>query len=205
MAVAWTRHSLPVGGGGGGGERSACPRLAHTGAGNHDTWRTLGKLDARDFLARIHEIRFGAHSPRAGHLPRDPPGKRPGRESERSREAARVNVARRLQVALLPLDTLKIKAQTSPGILRDRGFLEIFAKEGRGLYRGAGWAAARNAPGSFALFGAASLVKEYVFRLDRPGDASLFQSFAASVAGAVSRYAPDERGSLRPITRGMLC
>lgn len=66
--------------------------------------------------------------------------------------------------------------------------VDIFAKEGRGLYRGAGWTAARNAPGSFALFGGASVMKEYVFKLERPGDATLFQTFCASIAGAVSRY-----------------
>lgn len=90
------------------------------------------------------------------------------------------------EIALLPLDQLKIKAQTNPESLAGRGVVDIFAKEGRGLYRGAGWTAARNAPGSFALFGGASVVKEYMFRLERPGDATLFQAFVASIAGAVS-------------------
>ncbi|CAM9681343.1 unnamed protein product, partial [Hapterophycus canaliculatus] len=91
------------------------------------------------------------------------------------------------EIALLPLDVLKIKAQTNPASLAGRGVVEIFSKEGMGLYRGAGWTAARNAPGSFALFGGASAVKEYVFRLERPADATLFQTFCASVAGAVAR------------------
>lgn len=95
--------------------------------------------------------------------------------------------ATRTQIALLPLDVLKIKAQTNPESLAGRGVADIFLKEGRGLYRGAGWTAARNAPGSFALFGGASVVKEYVFKLERPGDATLFQTFCASIAGAVSR------------------
>ncbi|CAN0048790.1 unnamed protein product [Sphacelaria rigidula] len=90
------------------------------------------------------------------------------------------------EVALLPLDQLKIKAQTNPASLAGRGVADIFVKEGRGLYRGAGWTAARNAPGSFALFGGASVVKEYVFRLEQPRDATLFQAFVASIAGAVS-------------------
>lgn len=94
---------------------------------------------------------------------------------------------RSVQIALLPLDVLKIKAQTNPESLAGRGVVDIFTKEGRGLYRGAGWTAARNAPGSFALFGGASVVKEYVFRLERPGDATLFQAFCASIAGAISR------------------
>lgn len=94
---------------------------------------------------------------------------------------------RKIKVALLPLDQLKIKAQTNPASLAGRGVADIFVKEGRGLYRGAGWTAARNAPGSFALFGGASVVKEYVFRLEQPRDATLFQAFVASIAGAVSR------------------
>ena len=57
------------------------------------------------------------------------------------------------EVILLPLDVLKIKAQTAPEQLRGRGVFDIFVKEGWGLYRGAGWTVARNAPGSFALFG----------------------------------------------------
>jgi hypothetical protein len=50
------------------------------------------------------------------------------------------------EVALLPLDVLKIKAQTNPEALAGRGVVDIFRTEGRGLYRGAGWTAARNAP-----------------------------------------------------------
>jgi Mitochondrial carrier protein len=62
---------------------------------------------------------------------------------------------------LLPLDVLKIKAQTNPESIAGRGIVDIFTKEGMNLYRGAGWTAARNAPGSFALFGGAAVVKEY--------------------------------------------
>ena len=40
-------------------------------------------------------------------------------------------------VFLLPLDALKVKAQTSPEQLHGRGVVDIFAKEGFGLYRGA--------------------------------------------------------------------
>jgi hypothetical protein len=52
---------------------------------------------------------------------------------------------------LLPLDVLKIKRQTNPEAFRGRGVLKIVADEGFGLYRGWGWTAARNAPGSFAV------------------------------------------------------
>lgn len=52
---------------------------------------------------------------------------------------------------LLPLDVLKIKRQTNPEAFRGRGVFAIIRDEGFGLYRGWGWTAARNAPGSFAV------------------------------------------------------
>lgn len=55
------------------------------------------------------------------------------------------------EIVLLPLDVLKIKRQTNPEAFRGRGVVRIVADEGFGLYRGAGWTAARNAPGSFAV------------------------------------------------------
>ena len=55
------------------------------------------------------------------------------------------------EIILLPLDVLKIKRQTNPEAFRGRGVIRIVADEGMGLYRGAGWTAARNAPGSFAV------------------------------------------------------
>jgi hypothetical protein len=39
------------------------------------------------------------------------------------------------EIALLPLDVLKIKRQTNPEAFRGRGFLKIVADEGMGLYR----------------------------------------------------------------------
>jgi len=90
------------------------------------------------------------------------------------------------EIVLLPLDVLKIKAQTNPESLQGRGIVEIFAKEGRNLYRGAGWTAGRNAPGSFALFGGSSFTKGYVFKLDNYNDATWFQETIASGMGAVA-------------------
>ncbi|ORX47070.1 mitochondrial carrier [Hesseltinella vesiculosa] len=90
------------------------------------------------------------------------------------------------EIALLPLDVLKIKRQTNPEAFRGRGFLSIVRDEGWGLYRGAGWTAARNAPGSFALFGGSAFVKEYIFGLEDYSKATLFQNTCASVGGAVA-------------------
>lgn len=60
------------------------------------------------------------------------------------------------EVLLLPLDVLKIKAQTNPEAFGNRkglGAAKLLWSEGRALYAGAGATMMRNAPGSFALFG----------------------------------------------------
>lgn len=88
------------------------------------------------------------------------------------------------EVALLPLDVLKIKAQTNPDTLKGRGIVDIFTKEGLGLYRGWGWTMARNAPGSFALFGGTAFAKEYLFGLKDFNNATFLQTFGASIVGA---------------------
>jgi hypothetical protein len=88
------------------------------------------------------------------------------------------------EIVLLPLDVLKIKRQTNPEAFRGRGLFKIIADEGMGLYRGAGWTAARNAPGSFALFGGSAFAKEYIYNLSDYNAASWGQNFVASVCGA---------------------
>lgn len=93
------------------------------------------------------------------------------------------------EIILLPLDVLKIKAQTNPQSLAGRGVVDIFRSEGMALYRGWNWTAARNMPGSFALFGANSLVYTRVFGTSGPADSSVFQIFCASFFGGVSSIA----------------
>ena len=88
------------------------------------------------------------------------------------------------EIVLLPLDVLKIKRQTNPEAFRGRGVLRIVADEGFGLYRGWGWTAARNAPGSFALFGGSAAAKQYLFKLEDYNSATWFQNFVASIAGS---------------------
>lgn len=88
------------------------------------------------------------------------------------------------EVVLLPLDVLKIKRQTNPESFKGRGFMKILADEGFGLYRGWGWTAARNAPGSFALFGGNSFAKEYIFGLKDYSSATWTQNFVTSIFGA---------------------
>ncbi|CAD1813582.1 Mitochondrial GTP/GDP carrier protein 1 [Candida parapsilosis] len=88
------------------------------------------------------------------------------------------------EVVLLPLDVLKIKRQTNPESFKGRGFLKILQDEGLGLYRGWGWTMARNAPGSFALFGGNSFAKEYIFGLKDYSQATWTQNFITSIFGA---------------------
>lgn len=88
------------------------------------------------------------------------------------------------EIALLPLDVLKIRAQTNPAAIANKGVLHIFKEEGFALYRGTGWTAARNAPGSFALFGGSAFAKERLFQLENYNDATFFQNFVASIMGA---------------------
>ncbi|WFD35424.1 high copy suppressor of abf2 [Malassezia cuniculi] len=90
------------------------------------------------------------------------------------------------EIILLPLDVLKIKRQTNPEAFRSRGFFRIVAEENFNLYRGWGWTAARNAPGSFALFGGSAFTKEYVFGLKNYSDATWTQNFVASIGGSVA-------------------
>lgn len=88
------------------------------------------------------------------------------------------------EIVLLPLDVLKIKRQTNPDAFKGRGVFKIFAEEGFSLYRGWGWTAARNAPGSFALFGGNSFAKEYIFGLSDYSAATWTQNFVSSIFGA---------------------
>ncbi|KAL2116330.1 hypothetical protein VTJ04DRAFT_8497 [Mycothermus thermophilus] len=88
------------------------------------------------------------------------------------------------EIILLPLDVLKIKRQTNPEAFRGRGIFKIIRDEGFGLYRGWGWTAARNAPGSFALFGGSAFAKEFLFKLQDYNKATWGQNFVASIAGA---------------------
>ncbi|KAH7089511.1 guanine nucleotide transporter [Paraphoma chrysanthemicola] len=90
------------------------------------------------------------------------------------------------EIVLLPLDVLKIKRQTNPESFRGRGLIRIIGDEGFGLYRGWGWTAARNAPGSFALFGGSAVAKEYLYKLTDYNTASWSQNFVASIAGATA-------------------
>lgn len=96
-----------------------------------------GQPFARDYLARHHGDFFDQTF-----------GKGNGKAIMHATAGSLIGIG---EIVLLPLDVLKIKRQTNPDAFRGRGLFRIIADEGFGLYRGWGWTAARNAPGSFAV------------------------------------------------------
>lgn len=96
-----------------------------------------GQPFARDYLARHHGDTFDQTF-----------GKGNGKAIMHATAGSLIGIG---EIVLLPLDVLKIKRQTNPEAFRGRGLFKIIADEGFGLYRGWGWTAARNAPGSFAV------------------------------------------------------
>jgi len=129
-----------------------------------------GQPIARDYLAAHYGKDFESTF-----------GKKSGKAIMHSTAGSLIGIG---EIVLLPLDVLKIKRQTNPDAFRGRGIVKIIADEGFGLYRGWGWTAARNAPGSFALFGGSAFAKEFLFALDDYNKATWFQNFVASIAGA---------------------
>ncbi|KAK2071588.1 hypothetical protein P8C59_005997 [Phyllachora maydis] len=129
-----------------------------------------GQPVARDFLTAHYGQNF-----------EDAFGKKTGKAILHSTAGSLIGIG---EIVLLPLDVLKIKRQTNPEAFRGRGIFKILADEGFGLYRGWGWTAARNAPGSFALFGGSAFTKEYLYKLQDYNQATWLQNFVASIAGA---------------------
>ena len=84
------------------------------------------------------------------------------------------------EIALLPLDILKIKSQVNPDFLSNKGLINLIKKEKFNLYAGWRWAILRNAPGSFTLFGASTFFKSTIFDLNINQKATLFQHFITS-------------------------
>ncbi|CAI6333649.1 unnamed protein product [Periconia digitata] len=129
-----------------------------------------GQPFARDYLAKNHGDSFDRTF-----------GKGNGKAIMHATAGSLIGIG---EIVILPLDVLKIKRQTNPEAFRGRGLFKIIADEGFGLYRGWGWTAARNAPGSFALFGGSAAAKEYLYKLEDYNAASWGQNFVASIAGA---------------------
>ncbi|KAK2771890.1 hypothetical protein FQN53_004855 [Emmonsiellopsis sp. PD_33] len=129
-----------------------------------------GQPFVRDYLAQNHGEKFDNAF-----------GKGTGKAIMHATAGSLIGIG---EIVLLPLDVLKIKRQTNPEAFRGRGLFKIIQDEGMGLYRGAGWTAARNAPGSFALFGGSAFAKEYIYNLQDYNAATWGQNFVASIAGA---------------------
>jgi hypothetical protein len=92
------------------------------------------------------------------------------------------------EVALLPLDALKIKMQTAAADNKLTAW-KLIKEEGWSLYRGIGWTIARNAPGSFALFGGSAATKQYIFQIDDKVKLTWSQETVCSAFGAVASIA----------------
>ena len=90
------------------------------------------------------------------------------------------------EVALLPVDVLKIKSQTNPETFKGRSLTSILLKENFSLYNGWQWTILRNAPGSFALFGASTFTKNNILGLSEDSKTSLGQYFICSTAGSIA-------------------
>eukprot|EP01087_Luapelamoeba_hula_P017243 TRINITY_DN5418_c0_g1_i1.p1 TRINITY_DN5418_c0_g1~~TRINITY_DN5418_c0_g1_i1.p1 ORF type:complete len:373 (-),score=80.16 TRINITY_DN5418_c0_g1_i1:141-1259(-) len=89
------------------------------------------------------------------------------------------------EVALLPLDVLKIKLQTDPKCLQGRGLRTLWNQvKISQLYAGAGITIVRNIPGSFALFGGSALARDYLFGINDPRKATFWQHLVAASVGA---------------------
>lgn len=91
-----------------------------------------------------------------------------------------------VEISIVPFDVLKIKMQTNPEALKGRGMLGVIRNEGFRLWQGSFWTVARNAPGSFALFGGAAMAKEHILHLDDYNKATLWQQFVASIVGSTA-------------------
>ena len=98
------------------------------------------------------------------------------------------------EIVLLPLDVLKIKRQTNPEAFRGRGVLKIIKDEGFGLYRGWGWTAARNAPGSFAVCSHPTLPHRRVKTTNTRGSSSVARPSPRNISSS-SRTTTRPRGS----------
>lgn len=131
-----------------------------------------GQPFVRDYLAKNHGTTFDNTF-----------GPKTGKAMMHSFAGSIVGIG---EIVLLPLDVLKIKRQTNPEAFRGRGVVRIVRDEGFGLYRGWQWTAARNAPGSFALFGGSAFTKGYLFGLTDYNKATWFQNFIASIGGATA-------------------
>ena len=91
------------------------------------------------------------------------------------------------EVVLLPLDILKIKSQTNPEHFKNRSMLSILRSYSmRNLYKGTGWTIARNVPGSFALFGTNSIIKNGIMDIQPGQKSTLMQT---SISSTFSSFA----------------
>jgi len=114
---------------------------------------------------------------KVGHHFRNVFGKKTGNDMLHATSGSLIGLG---EIALLPLDILKIKAQVNPGYSIRENLKGVSLRE---MYAGWNWTAFRNMPGSFVLFGANSLAYSRLFGIEGPKDAKFYQIFVASMCG----------------------
>ena len=88
------------------------------------------------------------------------------------------------EVILLPLDSLKVRAQTGT-LPRGDSLVTTLLSDGiKGAWRGVWWTAARNVVGSLTFFGGASLMKEHVLGLEEHSQTTWYENMYASSIGS---------------------
>uniref|UniRef100_A0A0A9XEF7 Mitochondrial GTP/GDP carrier protein 1 n=1 Tax=Lygus hesperus TaxID=30085 RepID=A0A0A9XEF7_LYGHE len=91
------------------------------------------------------------------------------------------------EIVLVPIDVLKIKAQTNPQALHEitRSWSNTVRTIPQ-LYRGASWTVLRNVPGSLTLFGVSCFTQQCVLRVPNTRKSTFYELFLSSVAGSIA-------------------
>lgn len=90
------------------------------------------------------------------------------------------------EIVFLPFDVLKIRAQTNPDFQAQGARQFLREASFKQLYAGWDWTIARNVPGSFALFGAQSVMKNMMGLEDHRKATFLQSALSSAVASCFS-------------------
>jgi len=84
------------------------------------------------------------------------------------------------EVALIPIDSLKVKMQTGQPLGFRKSATDSVMTKFFSSFRGCGWMAVRNGIGSFTLFGGAAMMKMHALGLESFEEATPAQNFFAA-------------------------
>lgn len=88
------------------------------------------------------------------------------------------------EVALLPIDVIKIKCQTNNATYQSMGTLDILRAEN--IFKGISITMLRNMIGSSVLFGVPYVIRSFVFNLEADQKPTVYQHSASSVVSAIA-------------------